>query len=190
MSLWYDFYLEVFVDGKWECACPRYTLKDGEEAIHEIVSGKSSLQDVYDDYCGCRVEVCAELEARFKPQKESDLIWYNPFRLFNIDAAEKFVFAYREENQGYVERSKVMMFKSAEGDLFGDHYIDEYLSIEEFRALNPEEQKAYVYYEWTNNREKLDMLRRIFAIADRFKEMYKSASEKKPTEYRIVAHCG
>jgi len=134
-------------------------------------------------FCEQRVAACKELTA--------DTGEYEWFNLFDAEDARRFIETHSNENRGYVEKSQMEEFKYESGKLFSSYGIHEWLSLDEFRALDSEAQKAYVYFEWTSRYDVLNLLREIFVIADRFKEMYEhECGSEKPTDYRIVVGIG
>ena len=185
MGTTYHFYLEGLVDGKWECACPKE--EDAEEGtlfIHSIINGKSLLRGIADEYCD-------------KPAADvSDILktYYGggTYKVFDMAKAQKYVAAHFREHSGYVEKSLVQDYQDSYGEIFSEFAINEWLTVEEFRALDAESQKAYMYFEWSNRYEHLNILREIFIIAEKYKEIFENpyGANKHPTIYRIVVGIG
>jgi len=176
----YSFYLEAHIDGKWECICPRFKNENGELFIHNIISGKSSMRALWDEYCSSDVVPCDELAAYHEG-------CYG-FRLFDYERALKYVYGHRAANFGYVEKRLIDAYQSGDCDCG----IYEYLTADDFRELNPEEQKAYAYFDGTNGSDELGLLREIIIIVGKYKEMYACEHDWGiyNAPHRIVASAG
>lgn len=175
MGVSYSFYLEGFVDGGWKCACPKTTKESMAFHFHGIIEGKSFLREIFESFCTAPVAASLELK-----QCCGDV----SFWLFDIEKAQKFAASHFYENAGYVEKSAVQDYKDNFCQLSSSYDIDEWLTAAEFRALDAESQKAYVYFEWTNHYGILNVLREIFVIAEKYKEIFEYSQTA--TEYRIV----
>ena len=172
MGMYHTFYLEGKIGGKWKCVCPQYKGRDGAELFHHIICGKGFLHEICDELCERGVDASADV---------ADGSEYTSYYLFDAQKAKKILAVRSNENRGYVEKSNMDKYK-----IDTDYGIYEWLSVEAFRALDSESQKAYVYFEWTNRRDFLDTLREIFIISNKFKEMYESRNPEQPSDYRIV----
>ena len=188
MGIHRSFYIEGLVDGKWKCVCPRYKRKDGTFGFHEIIEGKSFLQDICDDFCDTPVVVGEDL-------KNTSGYSNGNFYSLNMEKAQRFVFSRFNENEGYVEKRVLKDFQFNACKFGSDYGIHEWLSVDEFRALDKDSQKAYVYFEWTNRYDSLNILKGIFVIAEKFKELYENelyalSDSNNPTDYRIIVGIG
>jgi len=185
MGISYSFYLEASVDNKWCCVCPQYKNRDGEISFHTIIDGKSYLHEVVDDFAYERgVEPSEELKGD-----------YMTFYLFDSEKAKKYITMRYNENKGYVLKDEMERFIESAGDGSSGHEIYEWLQPDEFAALSQELQKAYVYFEWTNSYQTLEILKRIDIVANKFRSIYERqmwmvSNSDRPTAYRIVVGVG
>ncbi|MCL2796798.1 MAG: hypothetical protein FWD58_01915 [Firmicutes bacterium] len=139
------------------------------------------LHDIFEEFCKKSIVAGEDL-----PDGE-----YSRHYLFDEESAQRFIAVRSYENQGYVEKHLVDGFKYDSGRLISDSGIYEWLSPDEFNALDKESRKAYVYFEWTNCGDMLNLLKKIFLVADKFKEMHEyECGFKGATDYRIVVKRG
>lgn len=167
MSAYYDFYAEVKIGNVWHSINPVVTRIDGTTRTVPVMSGQSTLFDLYNVLCdyGClcvpddlSVEVQKLLcngnlfddtvqdEGIFVPAKDYYCVEKDMW-VCNFDRVVKYklVPGRRYRNEGYVLRDTTMAMQCRE---VGPDDEVAFLTQEEYDQLGKTEQASYVWYEW------------------------------------------
>ena len=167
MSAYYDFYAEVKIGNVWHSINPVVTRIDGTTRTVPVMSGQSTLFDLYSMLCdyGCLCvpdDLSEEVQKllcngnllddtvrdgdSFVPAKDYYCVEQNVW-VCNFDKVvkHKLVPGRRYRNEGYVLRDTAMAIQCRE---VGTDDEVAFLTQKEYDKLDKTEQTSYVWYEW------------------------------------------
>lgn len=152
MSASYYIYTEMLINGKWESVCPyaKNIKRDKLSMIETYYSGsRSYFNETFEKLreIGINADkntVSEEISSRHSESWNNDnypyvfVVDYDVFKKYTPKNNEK-------EMHGYVSKNDVFNYEKGELD-----EIWNYLNINEYRELTPEEKEYYRYYEWNS----------------------------------------
>ena len=167
MGAYYDFYAEVKIGNVWHSINPIVTRIDGTTRTVPVMSGQSTLFDLYSMLCDygylCVPDDLSEEVQRllcngnllddavrdgdsFVPAKDYYCVEQNVW-VCNFDKVvkHKLVPGRRYRNEGYVLRDTAMAIQCRE---VGTDDEVAFLTQKEYDKLDKTEQTSYVWYEW------------------------------------------
>lgn len=174
MSTYYCIYAEARYKGKWYSINPIVKKADGTYLVKEVFGAYSGFREMYynmEDWAterGIPDDLSAEVRAKFHENLDevfADLgskITYRQYYRSNV-----LIVPYHKlkpvivkdrpyKHMGYVYRECIPDFECGEID-----DIDNWLTIDEYKALPDDSKKEYSYYEWNNRGDDYDYKRNI-----------------------------
>ena len=174
MSNYYYVYAEAKYKGKWYSINPIVKKADGTYLVKEVFWAQSGFRQMYYDLedmatdRGILDDFSPEVRAMFRTNLDdiyaglgSKLTYRQAYnsRVLIVPYNKLKPHIVRErpyKHMGYVYREMIPSFEVGEID-----DIENWLTIDEYKALPEDEKKSYAYYEWNNRWDEYDYKRSI-----------------------------
>ena len=161
MSVYYELYLEGWLDGKWICMDSFMRGPDGQLVHRPLLSGQSIVRELLHEVDAAMLELeslSPEVRGQFGDPDER----FGP-RCYFFEPEVARIPREKYEYERYVYREDMNAFEN--GDLESIGY---WLTEAEYAALSEEERRAYTFFRWDDPWS-------TFAIKRRLTERVKDA---------------
>lgn len=174
MSTYYEIYAEVQYKGKWYSLNPIVKKADGTYKTKEVFWAQSGFRQMYYDFedmatdRGLPEDLSPEVRAMFHDNLDDICdCWGGQHTYRDEYNRTVLIVPYNKlrphivrdrpyKHMGYVYRELIPSFEVGEID-----DIENWITIDEYKALPEDEKKSYAYYEWNNHWDDYDYKRNI-----------------------------